>query len=404
MVEGCSQSARGAIHPVRKESHPLNVKTGKGFAILLLVAASGITLIAETRHARASAVESQVSTDKIVQYIRQRFGVPETVKLTAGPLHNSSFPGFFETVVTSDDGKQKRPSNVFVTKDGHYFVTGSLFALASDPKAEFEHRARDAFKVPPATELTVAPFTKSPFPEFLKSTLTASDGKNKPQTADVYMTRDSKIGILGNVLPFQEDVERLIVTRNQPSAGPANAPVTIVEYADLQCPTCARFHEFLEKELLPKYGDKVRIVFKEFPLPMHDWSHTAAIANECAYQINPSAFVAYRSLIFKNQSSITVTSVRDLMLQYGEEAGVDRLRLAACIDSKASLPRIEAGHREGEKLGVSSTPTSFINGRIVVGATPEQVYKMIDEALAQKTAGRKQQTEGGKQKAANTPH
>jgi protein-disulfide isomerase len=124
---------------------------------------------------------------------------------------------------------------------------------------------------------------------------------------------------------------------------------------------------------------------------MHQWSRTAAIANECAYQINPSAFVAYRSLIFKNQISITVTSVRDAMLQYGEEAGVDRLRLAACIDSKASLPRIEAGHLEGEKLGVTSTPTSFVNGRILVGAPPApDFYKIVDEALARRTVSRRQ--------------
>jgi len=364
----------------------LNVKIGKGLAILLLVAAGGLTLVAEIHRSRASAAESQVSADKIVQYIRQHFGVPETVKLTAEPLHKSSFAGFFETVVTSDDGKQRRPSNVFVTKDGHYIVLGNLFGVATEPKAEIERHVRLASKLAPGTELTVGPFPKSAFPEFLKSTLTASLGTNK-QTGEVWLTRDSKIGILGNVLPFENDndVERLIVTRNQPSVGPASAPVTIVEYADLECPTCARFHEFLEKELLPKYGDKVRIVFKEFPLPMHDWSHTAAIANECAYQINPSAFVAYRSLIFKNQSSITVTSVRDLMLQYGEEAGIDRLRLAACVDSKASLPRIEAGHREGEKLGVTSTPTSFVNGRILVGAPPApDFYKIIDEVLAKK--------------------
>jgi len=353
----------------------------KGLVTLLLLWAGGMTLIAQTHRSRASAAESAVSADRIVQYVRQRFGVPETVKLTADALHSSSFPGFYETVVTSDDGKQKRPNNVFVTKDSHYFIMGNLFPVVSDPKAEFERRAREVFKVPAATELTVGPFAKSAFPEFLKSTLTANNGKNK-QTGDVWMTRDGKIGILGNVLPFQEDAERIIVTRNQPSTGPANAPVTIVEYADLQCPTCARFHEFLEKELLPKYQGKVRVIFKEFPLPSHDWSHTAAVANECGYQIDPSAFAAYRSLIFGHQSSITVANVRDSMLEYGVDAGIDRLRLAACIDSKASLPRIEAATREAEKLGVTSTPTSFVNGRLVVGATPEQFYKVIDEALA----------------------
>lgn len=370
----------------------MSPKTNQGLAILFLVVASAATLIAETRHSRAKAAETQVSPDKIVEYIRARFRVPETVKLTAGPAHTSAFQGFDEAGVTIDDGKQKRLMPVFITKGGHYLVLGNpgaefvLFALGSDPKAEIERRLREANpKLPPTTQIKVGAFTKSAFPEFMKATLTATDGNNKPQTGLLWVTRDSKFGILGGVYPFQEDAARQIVTRNQPGVGPASAPVTIVEYADLQCPTCAQLHQFIERELVPKYGDKVRIVFKEFPLPMHDWSHTAAIANECAYQIDPSAFVAYRTSIFKNQSAITVANVRDLMLQYGEEAGIDRLRLAACLDSKASLPRIEADRREGEKLGVDSTPTSFINGRIVVGAPPApEFFKLVDEALARK--------------------
>jgi len=151
----------------------------------------------------------------------------------------------------------------------------------------------------------------------------------------------------------------------------------------LQCPSCARMHEFLEKQLLPKYGDKVRIVFKEFPLPMHDWSSTAAIANECAYQISPSTFFEFRTKIFASQNAINVTNMRDQMLSLGEQAGVDRVKLAACIDSKASQPRVEKGLREGQLLGVSSTPTFFVNGKILAGqASPEAFFKTVDEALA----------------------
>ena len=99
-------------------------------------------------------------------------------------------------------------------------------------------------------------------------------------------------------------MQRLINTKNQPSVGPSNAPVTIVEYADLECPRCAYFQKFLEEELIPRYGNKVRIVFKEFPLTFHTWSTTGAVANECAYVIDPSKFLNYRTLIFGSQATI----------------------------------------------------------------------------------------------------
>jgi protein-disulfide isomerase len=170
---------------------------------------------------------------------------------------------------------------------------------------------------------------------------------------------------------------------NEPSQGSVSAPVTIVEFGDLQCPMCARLHDFLESDLLPKYGDKVRIVYKEFPLVMiHDWTLTASVACQCAYQINPGAYVPLRSMIYKNQASINAMNVRDLMLSYGEQAGLDRLRFAACIDSKATLPHVEADFKEGQAVGVSSTPTCFVNGKMVVGFTsPDAYYKMVDETL-----------------------
>ena len=146
---------------------------------------------------------------------------------------------------------------------------------------------------------------------------------------------------------------------------------------------CARLHEFLEKELLPKYGDEVRVIFKEFPLvTIHDWSLTAAIANECVYQIKPEAFAPYRSLIFQNQLGTNAANVRDNLLGYADRVDVDRVKLAACLDSKASLPLVEGGANEGKRLEVQSTPTSFINGRALVGfPSADAYYKEVDEAL-----------------------
>jgi protein-disulfide isomerase len=159
--------------------------------------------------------------------------------------------------------------------------------------------------------------------------------------------------------------------------------VTLVEYSDLECPVCAKLQEELENEIVPKYGDKLRVVFKEYPLvSIHDWALNGAIAAQCVYQIDPSKYVAFRSAVFKAQTTVTGENARDMLLHFGAEAGVDNLKLAACIDAKQSLSRVEANTQEGDALGVGQTPTSFINGRSLVGAPDaKEFYKLIDEAM-----------------------
>jgi protein-disulfide isomerase len=337
--------------------------------------------------ARSAPPARLASPEKIVQFVRDRFEVPENVKLTAGPLDKSEFPIFFQTVITSENGNQKRTNNVFITKDGRCLVMGNVFALHDGSTADLIRCLREAAKIPAQKELKVGAFDKTPYPQFLKSVVTASDGKNT-QSGDVFITKDRRTGIVqGIILPFRDDVVRsMINTKDMPSQGPANAPVTVVEYADLECPTCARLQEFLEKQLLPKYGDKVRVIFKEFPIPGHEWSATAAVANECAYEINPSAFSGYRTLIFASQTSINATNVRERLVSLGEQAGLDAVKLATCVDSKASQPRVEAGRREGNDLSVNKTPTSFVNGRIIIGLQTESAWdKIIGDALLAKS-------------------
>ncbi len=366
-----------------------SLRTGLLTCSVCLLLTSANTLHGETgrpQAARAPAANGLASPEKVAQYVRDRFAVSEGTKVTAAPLGNSPFPGFFATTVTTDDGKGKRSSNVFLTKDGRCFVMGNVFALREGSTAEIIRCVREVTKLPPQVELKIGAFNKTPYPQFLKSVITASDGKST-QTAEVFITKDRRTGILGIVLPFREDfVRSLIKTKDVPSQGPSNAPVTVVEYADLQCPTCARLHDFFEEELLPKYGDKVRVIFKEFPIPGHEWSTTAAVANECAYQINPEAFPGFRTLIFANQSAINASNVRERLLSLGDEAGVEASKLAACVDSKASVSRVEAARQEGHDLGVDRTPTSFVNGRIVVGFPSEATWeKIVDEALLART-------------------
>jgi len=276
---------------------------------ILLMSAS---LAAQTKRAASEGPETD-TRDKILRYLHERFPLSPTAKMTVGPLRPSAFPGFYQTTVTVDDGKQTGTQDFYVSKDGHYLIQGNVYTLGADPRRE---------------------------------------------------------------------AERQISTQGKPSAGPASAPVTIVEFADLQCPTCAKMHQFLESQLLPKYGEKVRVVFKEYPLvQIHDWALTAALANECVYVLKPEAFVPYRTKVFENQTNITATSAQAQLERYAEQAGVDPAKLRACVESKQTMGEIESDFKEAQALGVTSTPTFFINGKMLVGGPPEEFYKVIDETL-----------------------
>jgi protein-disulfide isomerase len=372
----------------REEVRKLIRKSWASFEVLggVLLLVAGVLIAGGVAKPKANASDDAALEEKISSYIRQRYGIPDTVKVTATPPQSSNFPGFLASTITTDDGKEPKKTVIFLTGDRHYLVVGFLFALSADPQNEIVQHVREQFKLPEGTSLTVGPFHNSGFPNFLTMTVAAENGKQK-QTQDFYITKDNRTLVLGSVfnlgLDLRREALRTIVTTNQPTQGPAHAPVTIVEFADLECPMCGKLHEFLEKELLPKYGDKVRVVFKEFPLvQIHDWSLTAAIANECVYEIKPAAFAPYRSLVFQNQSGTNATNLRDALMGYADQVGVDRVRLAGCLDSQASRPRVDEGTREGKRLEIQSTPTCFINGRMLVGyPSAEAYYKAVDAAL-----------------------
>lgn len=364
---------------------------------------------AESTRAKPSAHRAATATgpsgERVIRYVREKFGVPGSTSMSLDPFHKSPDPEFLDSTIAVDDGKNtktsKRSSDISVSKDGHYLVmsflpvggTGasSIFPLRVDANQEIARDVHVAFKVPDSITVEAGPFRSSPFPNFLMTTITA-DNAGKKQTLDAYVTRDHRYLILGNIYDMASDPTskalRTLVLQNQPETGPRNAPVTMVEFADLECPTCAMTHAFLENTLLPKYEGKIRLVFKEFPLTMiHEWAMTAAIANQCAYRINPQDYLPYRTLIFQHQSDFegikaNTSAVRDLLIDYGKQVGIDGLQLSGCIDSKASLPRIEENMKEAKALDVNSTPTFFVNGKILIGGgPPENFYQVIDDAL-----------------------
>ncbi len=166
------------------------------------------------------------------------------------------------------------------------------------------------------------------------------------------------------------------VAAGDPVRGNANAPVTIVEFSDFQCPFCQRVNPTLAR-VREVYGDRVKIVFKDFPLPNHPQAPKAAEAARCAAEHNK--FWEMHDAMFANQRGLEVPQLK----QTARSLGIDGAAFDSCLDSGKHAATVQKGADLGEKLGVNSTPTLYVNGRPLVGAMPFEMFKqVIDDELA----------------------
>ncbi len=167
---------------------------------------------------------------------------------------------------------------------------------------------------------------------------------------------------------------------SDPMIGDVDAPVTIVEFSDFQCPFCSRFYSQTYLALKENYVDtgKVNIVFRDFPLSFHPEAEPAALAAECANE--QGEFWAFHDLIFENQDSISASQY----LTWAEDLGLDMDQFSDCVDSQKYKSEVANDYNDGGRLGVTGTPGFFINGVLVTGAQPYSVFaSAIDAALAE---------------------
>jgi protein-disulfide isomerase len=164
----------------------------------------------------------------------------------------------------------------------------------------------------------------------------------------------------------------------RPARGPAGAPIQIVEFSDFQCPFCLRAHPTI-LQVLSTYGDKVRLVYRHFPLPNHPNAKPAAEASACAAE--QDKFWQYHDRLFENQTRLTEAELK----QHATAVGLDTEKFNACVDSHKFASVVEEDMDAGEAAGVSGTPAFFINGRVLSGAQPFEAFKrIIDEELAKR--------------------
>lgn len=162
-----------------------------------------------------------------------------------------------------------------------------------------------------------------------------------------------------------------------PYTGRVDAKVTLVEYSDFQCPYCAKGSDIIH-DLQKKYGDKLKIVFKNYPLPFHNHAKVAAEAGLCANEQNTKYFWKLHDYMFKNQDKLD----QDNLVKAGAEIGLNKDQFEKCITSHKYQQKVEESVAEGQEIGVKSTPTFFINGQLINGAQPIEVFAdLIDEEM-----------------------
>jgi protein-disulfide isomerase len=158
--------------------------------------------------------------------------------------------------------------------------------------------------------------------------------------------------------------------------GGVKAPITIVEFSDYECPFCGRAEKIVN-QVMTTYGDRVRLVYRDFPLEMHQHARLASEAANCANA--QGKFWEYHAKLFDNQTALG----EDQLKTYAGDLGLDKAKFDSCLKEKPFKAAIDKDMADGAKVGVNGTPAFFINGRMLSGAQPFDKFKeVIDDELA----------------------
>jgi protein-disulfide isomerase len=315
-----------------------------------------------------STATAAVSHTKIIEHIRKQFSTPKTLKMKIDGLKPSPLKGYLKGKIHFDGAGQKSARDIHISNDGKYYFLAPVFS-----------------------------FKKSKIPGLLQAAEEAHHtehaGHSHNATPPVYMSADGKHFFIGSgigapqnasVDPDEENRKKISL-KNVFGRGPVGAPVTLVEYSDMQCPYCKMAHEMLADKLSKTYGKKVRWVSKQYPLRNnHPWAYDAAIASLCAGKQSKKAYNKMADAIFHDQKAITPKNLREKTLGYAKAAGLKMTSFTRCFDKKETAKLVDADIKEANALGVVSTPTVFINGRKVGRIDFPTISGIIDEKLAEK--------------------
>jgi protein-disulfide isomerase len=240
----------------------------------------------------------------------------------------------------------------------------------------------------PEFTLTFSTLRQTGIPGLSEITVEVARGDQK-NSGTIFVSRDGRYLFRGELSDLTKDplaeTRAMLHLEDSPALGPADAPVTLVEFADFQCPACRQLHDGL-KPLLARYP-QVRLVFKDFPISqIHPWARTAALAGRCVYMQTPSAFWKFYDSVYENQKDISPENAWEKALEYASQAGVNPEGMKTCMAGPEAAQAVDKSLQLGQELAVSSTPTVFVNGRRAVGPDAALIEQYIQFELQSSAA------------------
>jgi protein-disulfide isomerase len=286
-------------------------------------------------------------------------------------------------------------------------LTCGLVTAQSSPKPKPADKPAPASNAPSVTlpsEATVDSFMQQTFGYEANVTWKVSSIKPAPvpglaqvdvilanpqgqQSSRFYVTADGEHAVVGEIIPFGvkpfERTSKLLQKGiTGPSRGPKDAPVTIVEFGDLQCPACKAAQPAIEALIAAE--PNARFVFQNFPLEMHNWAAKGAAYDDCVAQASNDAFWKFIAKTYESQADITAENADQKLTALADAAGVKGADIAACANTPATKAHVDASLALGKSVNVTGTPTLFINGRSIgnVGQVPAEAMKSLVEFSA----------------------
>jgi protein-disulfide isomerase len=259
---------------------------------------------------------------------------------------------------------------------------------------EISHRIlteiRSRYNVPSQISIALSEPKQGKTPGYDDVTVTFTGGTHTTKH-DFLISKDRKTLAHLETIDISQDLMSKIDVKGRPVKGNPNAKITIVNYDDFQCPFCSRMHSTLFSNVFKDYADRVRVIYKDYPLvEIHPWAIHAAVDGNCLGEQNSQAYWDFADYIHANQKLVAGKSSTEAFAnldaaakEQAQKHQLDQDKLQACV-KKQDESAVRASMAEADKLGVDSTPTLFINGERFTGVIPEQELRaVLDRELAE---------------------
>lgn len=307
----------------------------------------------------ASAAE--LDKNALYKHLKKVFSAPPGVEFEIKDLKPSKLPGFKSGILEIRFKGRTQTQPMSISDDGHYYVMAEPI---------------------PVGESKIPGLVGTP--------------EGDPELPQIHLTKDGKQLIIGEfrdltVDPDAANMAKLNI-KGSPFQGKAGAPLVFVEFTDLECPYCQVAHAALSADLLKTYEGKIQWVLKHNPLTsIHPWAYDAAIAAACAHKLKADAAWKISDKYYSKQDELNPGNMKEKSIAFAKEVGLDEKKFATCYEKKETQAIVDADIGEARALGINSTPTFVINGRVQAGFRDFATMKeLLDDLLAEKMAEKKE--------------